>query len=64
MLRTGFKIRELDPEDAINKLNQSVPLGRIAEAEEIADVIAFLTSDEASYICGSLVEISGGKAVY
>jgi NAD(P)-dependent dehydrogenase (short-subunit alcohol dehydrogenase family) len=64
MLRTGFKIRGLDPEDAINKLNQSVPLGRIAEAEEIADVIAFLTSDEASYICGSLVEINGGKAVY
>ena len=64
MLRTGFEIRELDPDAAINELNKSVPLGHIAEPEEIANVIAFLTSDEAGYICGSLVEVNGGKAVY
>ncbi|MDC0483526.1 short-chain dehydrogenase, partial [Candidatus Thioglobus sp.] len=27
-------------------------------------VVAFLTSDEARYVCGSLVEINGGKAVF
>ncbi|MCS5592873.1 MAG: SDR family oxidoreductase [Gammaproteobacteria bacterium] len=64
MLRTGFEIRGLDADDAINTLNESVPLGRIAEPKEIADVIAFLTSDAARYICGSLVEVNGGKAVY
>ena len=64
MLRTGFEIRGLDSNDAINELNQSVPIGHIAEPEEIADVITFLTSNEARYICGSLVEINGGKAVY
>jgi|TARA_Y100000031_G_scaffold38018_1_gene42639 NAD(P)-dependent dehydrogenase (short-subunit alcohol dehydrogenase family) len=64
MLISGFKIRGLDPENGIAKLNESVPLGHVAEPEEIANVIAFLTSDEASYICGSLVEINGGKAVY
>jgi NAD(P)-dependent dehydrogenase (short-subunit alcohol dehydrogenase family) len=64
MLRTGFEIRGLNPDDAIDKLNQSVPIGHIAEPEEIADVVAFLSSDEARYICGSLVEINGGKAVY
>jgi 2-keto-3-deoxy-L-fuconate dehydrogenase len=64
MLRTGFEIRGLDADDAIKTLNDSVPLGHIAEPEEIADVIAFLTSDEAHYICGSLVEVNGGKAVY
>ncbi|MFM1594537.1 MAG: SDR family NAD(P)-dependent oxidoreductase [Woeseiaceae bacterium] len=64
MLRTGFEIRGLNPDDAVNELNQSVPIGHIAEPEEIADVIAFLTSDEARYVCGSLVEINGGKAVY
>ena len=64
MLRTGFKIRGLNPDDAIEELNQSVPIGHIAEPEEIADVVAFLSSDEARYICGSLVEINGGKAVY
>ena len=64
MLRTGFEIRGLNPDDAIEELNQSVPIGHIAEPEEIADVVSFLSSDEASYICGSLVEINGGKAVY
>jgi len=64
MLRTGFEIRGLDADDAISTLNESVPIGHIAEPEEIADVIAFLASDEARYICGSLVEINGGKAVY
>ena len=64
MLRTGFEIRGLNPDDAMRELNQSVPIGHIAEPEEIADVVAFLSSDEARYICGSLVEINGGKAVY
>ena len=64
MLRTGFEIRGLNSDDAIKELNQSVPIGHIAEPEEIADVVAFLSSDEARYICGSLVEINGGKAVY
>jgi len=64
MLRTGFEIRGLNPDDAIEELNQSVPIGHIAEPEEIANVVCFLSSDEARYICGSLVEINGGKAVY
>ena len=64
MLRTGFEIRGLNPDDAIEELNQSVPIGHIAEPEEIANVVSFLSSDEALYICGSLVEINGGKAVY
>ena len=64
MLRTGFEIRGLNPDDAIEKLNQSVPIGHIAEPDEIADVVSFLSSNEARYICGSLVEINGGKAVY
>ena len=64
MLRTGFEIRGLNPDDAFEELNQSVPIGHIAEPEEIANVVSFLSSDEARYICGSLVEINGGKAVY
>ncbi len=64
MLRTGFKIRGLDPDKAIDILNDTVPLGRIAEPEDIADVIAFLASDKARYIAGECVEISGAKAVY
>jgi len=39
------------------------PLGRMGEAEEIASVIAFLASDEASYITGTPIPISGGWGV-
>jgi len=63
MLRSGFEMRGLDPETAIADLNSSVPLGRIAEPEDIADVIAFLVSDDARYMCGALVEVNGGKSV-
>lgn len=64
MLRTGFEIRGLDPDKAISELNQSVPLGRIAEPEDIADVAYFLASDEARYMCGALLEVNGAKPVY
>jgi 3-oxoacyl-[acyl-carrier protein] reductase len=38
----------------------NTPLGRMGEAEEIASVIAFLASDEASYITGTPIPVSGG----
>ena len=63
MIRTGFSIRGLDPERAIKELNETVPLGRIAEPDDISDVILFLASDAARYMCGSLVEVNGGKPV-
>jgi len=64
MLRTGFEIRNLDPDKAIDELNKSIPIGHIAQPEEIANVIAFLASDESSYMCGACVEVNGGKPVY
>ena len=63
MIRSGFEIRGLDADKAIEELNASVPLGRIAEPEDIADVVAFLASDDARYMCGALVEVNGGKPV-
>ena len=63
MIRSGFSIRGLDPEKAIKELNDTVPLGRIAEPDDISDVILFLASAEARYMCGSLVEVNGGKPV-
>lgn len=61
MLRTGFAIRGLDPDTAVAALGRTVPLGRIAEPEDIADVILFLASDAARYMCGALVEVNGAK---
>ncbi|MEM9911136.1 MAG: SDR family oxidoreductase, partial [Pseudomonadota bacterium] len=63
MLRTGFAIRGLDPESAVKDLDASVPIGHIAKPDEIADVILFLVSDGARYMCGALVEVNGGKPV-
>jgi NAD(P)-dependent dehydrogenase (short-subunit alcohol dehydrogenase family) len=63
MLRSGFAARGLDPDRAIDELNASVPLGHIAQPDEIADVVAFLLSSQARYICGALVEVNGGKPV-
>ena len=63
MIRSGFERRGLDPDKAIAELNKTVPLGRIAEPEDIADVIAFLASDQARYIAGETVEVTGAKPV-
>ena len=63
MLRSGFAKRGFDPETAVAELGATVPLGRIAEPDDITDVILFLVSDAARYMCGSLVEVNGGKPV-
>jgi NAD(P)-dependent dehydrogenase (short-subunit alcohol dehydrogenase family) len=63
MLRSGFAKRGFDPDKAVEELGRSVPLGRIAEPEDIADVVLFLASDAARYMCGALVEVNGGKPV-
>lgn len=63
MIRTGFETRGLNPDKAIDELNASVPLGRIAEPEDIADVVVFLASDQSRYMCGALLEVNGGKSV-
>ena len=63
MLRTGFERRGFDPETAIAELGKTVPIGHVAQPEEIADVVAFLASDDARYMCGALLEVNGGKPV-
>lgn len=63
MLRSGFARRGFDPDKAVAELGRTVPVGRIAEPEDIADVALFLLSDAARYMCGALVEVNGGKPV-
>ena len=51
-----------DPQDLYKELSVQVPLGRIGESEEYADLVAFLVSDRASYITGVAVNIDGGMS--
>ena len=47
-------------EEQIKEYLQSIQLGRLGEPEEIGEIIAFLASDHAGYITGSLIPIDGG----
>lgn len=48
------------PEKYLKPMIAQVPLGRIAEPEDIGNVAAFLASNDASYMTGVLVEVTGG----
>lgn len=46
--------------DEKKALSEEIPLGRFAEASEIAKAAAFLCSDDSSYITGSILDVNGG----
>jgi NAD(P)-dependent dehydrogenase (short-subunit alcohol dehydrogenase family) len=51
-----------DQEEMIQSWRDLAPLGRVADPEEVADVIAFLLSDAARFVTGALVPVDGGAA--
>src|SRR5438046_10363065 len=51
------------PEKVIKMMEEKVPMGRLGLPEEIANTYAFLASDEASYINGAVLEVSGGVTI-
>jgi len=50
----------LSVDDAYRGEGAKLPLGRLAEAEEVADLIVFLASERASYVTGAAINIDGG----
>lgn len=60
------KFLEKNPDMALEehyeRMGQRVPLGRVGEASEAGDVIAFLCSERASYVTGTAVNVDGGNS--
>ena len=50
------------PAEAIKAMAEAVPMGRLGQPHEVADVVAFLLGDESSYIHGAVISIDGGAA--
>ncbi|MGK9429123.1 elongation factor P 5-aminopentanone reductase [Bacillus atrophaeus] len=55
---TGM-MNQFSPEEK-EAIAEDIPMGRLAGAQEIADAVAFLLSDKASYITGQILSVNGG----
>ena len=54
--------RGIDVEELYQALGKNIPLGRVGKAEEVANVIAFLASDAASFVTGTSINLDGGAS--
>lgn len=51
------------PQDVRDRMVSSIPLGRMGEPGEVAELVAFLGSERASYITGEVIVIGGGRSL-
>jgi acetoacetyl-CoA reductase len=51
------------PEDVLKKIIGTIPLGRLGKAEEIASMVAYLASDQASFITGATMTVNGAQYI-
>jgi 2-dehydro-3-deoxy-L-rhamnonate dehydrogenase (NAD+) len=56
-------LRQLNP-DAVRYMIDRIPMGRTGKPEEVAALVAWLSSDECSFSTGAVFDISGGRATY
>lgn len=49
------------PADAIAKMVQTIPVGRVGEPVEVAELVAYLVSDHGGFVTGATFDINGGR---
>ncbi|MGH7507001.1 MAG: SDR family NAD(P)-dependent oxidoreductase, partial [Longimicrobiales bacterium] len=59
-IRTPINAALLDRPELLASLNENISLGRLGTPEDVAGVVAFLASDEASYVTGATYYVDGG----
>jgi meso-butanediol dehydrogenase / (S,S)-butanediol dehydrogenase / diacetyl reductase len=60
LTRTGMTEDMMDNEPLLDKFRERIPLGRVCEPQEVAAVIAFLASADASFVSGAILPVDGG----
>jgi len=60
LILTEMSEKEIHSEAGQQKINQQIPMRRAGLAEEVAAAVAFLASDESSYITGHSINVNGG----
>ena len=61
LVRAMARDMDISVEEADKLAPRSIPLGRIAEVEEVANLVTYLASDLAHFVNGTMIEIDGGQ---
>ena len=56
----GFIDTDMTRDLPLANIKSIIPMARVGSPEEVARVVRFLCSDDASYVCGQVVEVNGG----
>lgn len=59
----GTEMAQSIPDDILEKMVSSIPLGRMGDPSEIAELVSFLISDRSSYITGQVIVAGGGRSL-